>query len=276
MENQWYYTKNNQQQGPVSPEQLKQLAASGQLQPSDLVWKEGMGQWVEGRKIKGLFSAPAAPNPQSPPNVPQAGAVPQQWYYVKNGQRQGPVSTDQIKQLLASGQLQPSDLAWKEGMSQWVAAQAVGEFVAALPSQSGLATTYAGFWKRFAAAIIDQVVAYVGCFVVGIILGLILAVGGADVATANGMGFVLGIVSAWMYFAVMESSPTQATLGKMAIGVKVSDLTGRRISFGRATGRYFGKIISGLLLGIGFIMVAFTEKKQGLHDILAGCLVVNK
>jgi hypothetical protein len=129
---QWYYSKNNQQQGPVSPEQLKQLAVSGQLQPSDLVWKEGMSQRVEGRKIKGLFpAATVTPSPQSPPNIPQAGAVPQQWYYVHAGQRQGPVSTDQIKQLLASGQLQPSDLIWKEGMSQWTAASTMKELLPA-------------------------------------------------------------------------------------------------------------------------------------------------
>ncbi len=74
----------------------------------------------------------------------------------------------------------------------------------------------------------------------------------------------------------MESSPTQATLGKMALGIKVTDLAGKRVGFGKATGRYFGKIISALILLIGFIMVAFTEKKQGLHDKMAGCLVVNK
>ncbi len=68
MAEQWYYSKNNQQQGPVSPEQLKQLAASGQLQPSDLVWKEGMGQWVEARKLKGLF--PTETTPPMPPPVP--------------------------------------------------------------------------------------------------------------------------------------------------------------------------------------------------------------
>jgi hypothetical protein len=102
------------------------------LQPNDLVWKEGMSQRVEGRKIKGLFpAAPITPSPQSPPNIPQAGAVPQQWYYVKNGQRQGPVSTDQIKQLLASGSLQPSDLVWKEGMSQWTAASTIKELLPA-------------------------------------------------------------------------------------------------------------------------------------------------
>ena len=81
---------------------------------------------------------------------------------------------------------------------------------------------------------------------------------------------------AWIYFAAFESSPKQATPGKMALGIKVTDLNGRRIGFGKATGRYFGKILSFIILGIGFIMIAFTEKKQGLHDKMAGCLVVNK
>jgi uncharacterized RDD family membrane protein YckC len=60
----------------------------------------------------------------------------------------------------------------------------------------------------------------------------------------------------------------------MALGIRVTDLDGGRISFGRATGRYFGKILSGLILGIGFLMAAFTERKQALHDLLAGTLVV--
>ncbi|MCI0556277.1 MAG: RDD family protein, partial [Anaerolineae bacterium] len=63
---------------------------------------------------------------------------------------------------------------------------------------------------------------------------------------------------------------------KMALGIVVTDMNGNRISFGRATGRYFGKILSGLIIYIGYIMVAFTEKKQGLHDMMASCLVLNK
>ena len=74
----------------------------------------------------------------------------------------------------------------------------------------------------------------------------------------------------------MESSRFQGTLGKLAVQIKVTDLDGNRISFGRATGRHFGKIVSGMILMIGYIMVAFTERKQGLHDIMAGCLVVRK
>jgi uncharacterized RDD family membrane protein YckC len=95
---------------------------------------------------------------------------------------------------------------------------------------------------------------------------------------AGGMMMLFVVIAAagWLYFALMESSSKQGTLGKMALSIVVTDVNGNRITFGRATGRYFGKILSGLILYIGYIMVAFTEKKQGLHDMIAGTLVVNK
>lgn len=137
--------------------------------------------------------------------------------------------------------------------------------------------THAGFWKRFAASFIDGIITMIGGYAIGFFYGLILAAGGTnDPAVLTGAGNFLGLVLGWLYFAVMESSSAQATLGKMALGIKVTDLVGNKIGFGQATGRYFGKIISTIILFIGFIMVAFTEKKQGLHDIMAGCLVVNK
>jgi uncharacterized RDD family membrane protein YckC len=80
----------------------------------------------------------------------------------------------------------------------------------------------------------------------------------------------------WLYWAVLESSPWRATLGKKLFGIEVADLNGRRLSFARATGRHFAKNISLLILGIGFLMAGFTAKKQAFHDILAGCLVVRK
>lgn len=81
------------------------------------------------------------------------------------------------------------------------------------------------------------------------------------------------MVTPWLYFAYMESA-SGATIGKQAFGLKVTDLEGNNITFIRATGRYFGKFVSRLILDIGYVMVAFTEKKQGLHDMMAGCLVV--
>jgi len=83
-------------------------------------------------------------------------------------------------------------------------------------------------------------------------------------------------IAGWLYYALMESSNYQATLGKMALSIKVTDMSGNKVSFGKATGRYFGKIVSTIIFYIGFIMAGFTQQKQALHDIMAGCLVVNK
>ena len=120
---------------------------------------------------------------------------------------------------------------------------------------------YAGFWRRVAATIIDLIILY--------LFSIVMAVW----STLDPTPLVFMI--SWFYYAGMESSRLQATIGKICIGIKVTDVDGAPINFGRATGRYFGKILSGLL-GLGFIMVAFTAKKQGLHDKMARCLVVNK
>jgi uncharacterized RDD family membrane protein YckC len=140
------------------------------------------------------------------------------------------------------------------------------------------AVQYAGFWRRLGAAIIDGLI--VGA--VTLVIYLVLIVGG--ISTGGIVGFFIGyfiayalaIILGWLYYALMESSSKQATLGKMALGIIVTDSQGQRVSFGRATGRHFGKIISGIILYIGYIMIAFTAKKQGLHDIIADCLVVMK
>ena len=88
---------------------------------------------------------------------------------------------------------------------------------------------------------------------------------------------VVVLVLSWLYFAGMESSEHQGTLGKMALGLVVTDMNGLRISFARASGRFFAKIITGLVpLYIGYIMAGFTEKKQALHDMIASCLVLRR
>ena len=90
------------------------------------------------------------------------------------------------------------------------------------------------------------------------------------------LGIVLGIILGWLYFALMESSNNRATLGKMALGIIVTDAQGDKISFGKATGRYFAKILSTLILLIGYLMAGWTAKKQTLHDMVADTLVVVK
>jgi uncharacterized RDD family membrane protein YckC len=130
-------------------------------------------------------------------------------------------------------------------------------------------TTYAGFWRRFLAWILD------GLLLSLVTLPFTLQLGGSIAeASRRSASSTISLVVGWLYFALMESSAKQATVGKMALGIIVTDLDGRRIGFGRATGRYFAKILSVLTLGIGFLMAGFTERKQALHDMVAGCLVI--
>jgi uncharacterized RDD family membrane protein YckC len=77
----------------------------------------------------------------------------------------------------------------------------------------------------------------------------------------------------WLYFSLMESSSKQATLGKLALGLRVTGNNGRRISFGRATGRYFAHFLTNLTLLIGYVIQVFTSRRQALHDLIAGTLV---
>lgn len=135
---------------------------------------------------------------------------------------------------------------------------------------------YAGFWIRVAAAVIDGVVTYLVTIVLAFALGIALALNGGGEAMAELAGGLGGLLVGVLYFAGLESSVRQATLGKMAVGVLVTDTEGRRLTFARALGRYFAKAVSGLLLGVGFLMVAFTRRKQGLHDLMAGTLVVHR
>lgn len=151
---------------------------------------------------------------------------------------------------------------------------------------------YAGFILRLVAYIIDAIALnIVSMFLMYTFVGDsfmdMAAMGPAieDEMTpemALGMGASImkmsaaSLVMTWLYFAAMHSSKYQATLGKMAVSIKVTDMNGDPISFGRATGRFFGKLISSMILLIGFIMAAFTEKKQGLHDMIASTLVLKK
>ena len=220
------------------------------------------------------------------------------WYYAKNGQQLGPVSQSALADLIRSGQLAAQDLVWREGMPQWAMAASLPElqglFAAAGTPAGAIPTAatpleyqyapgmlsyaqepqYAGFWLRFAAFIIDWIVLIaVNLFITAVLGGFR---GQRQPVVLEFLAAAAQISSQWLYYALMESSSYQVTLGKMALGLKVTDLNGQRISFGRASGRYFGKILSGLILCIGFLMIGFTQKKQGLHDMLADTLVVKK
>ena len=146
--------------------------------------------------------------------------------------------------------------------------------------------SYGGFWKRLVAYILDWIILTIISLIVLFVFSLAFgSVFGAELFEEGNeaalLGLTLGIdlltfAIAWLYYAGMESSSKQATFGKLALGMKVTRLNGERVSFLKASVRFFSKILSVLLFFIGFIMIAFTEKKQGLHDMIAGVVVVNK
>jgi uncharacterized RDD family membrane protein YckC len=151
---------------------------------------------------------------------------------------------------------------------------------------------FAGFWLRV-----------VGCLIDGILLGAVLGAIFVPIFLLGGFGAALqsmamhdhqpdpaaifafassialfigaGVLAGWLYYAYFESSEWQGTVGKKVMNLVVTDLHGNRVSFGRASGRYFARFITKLIpLGIGYILAGITEKKQALHDMIASCLVL--
>lgn len=158
-----------------------------------------------------------------------------------------------------------------------------------------VATNYAGFGSRLVAWIIDVIIiAALQSFVVMPVMAMLglgiasqiensgefsdaeaIGMVGAIIAAASSL-FIITFAISILYFAILESSKSQGSVGKMALGIKVVDMDGQQVSFGKALLRSIGKIISGMIMYIGYLMAAFTDKKQGLHDMIAGTLVVKK
>lgn len=141
--------------------------------------------------------------------------------------------------------------------------------------------SYAGFWKRVAAYLVDGIVFGIPSMIVFVAVTFMMSRGSSNYifSVEDGMNmlilFLIFWIANWLYFAFMESSETGATLGKKALGLRVTDMNGNPVTFARASGRYFGKIVSGLIFYIGFMMAGFTDRKQALHDMMAGTLVLD-
>ena len=171
------------------------------------------------------------------------------------------------------------------------------------PATAGASLTYAGFWLRFVAAIIDIIILWIplafamvwalaGSGIIGLIRtgqlqtpDAIMSALGVSLILRLGLAlFIASLIIPWIYFATMESSSWQGTIGKKALGLYVTDLACKRMSFSRATGRFFAKVIFQILPYVGPLLLypidcicaGITEKKQALHDMIAGCLVMRK
>lgn len=227
------------------------------------------------------------------------------WYYAKNDQRFGPVEEAELHRLAAAGQLSPTDLVWRQDLPDWKRAGEVeGLFPAAArvamppppppaafapppvappgtlyspysqPQVQQQTSQYADFGSRLGAFLIDFVILFIGGAILGVMVGLGLARSGTSGLGLQGISFGVGTLFNWFYYALSESSTMMATPGKKVLGMIVTDLEGQRISFGQATGRFFGRYLSGLALLIGYFAMLWSPMNQTWHDQMAGTLVL--
>ncbi|WP_368563198.1 RDD family protein [Pseudoxanthomonas sp. UTMC 1351] len=251
----WYYADaERQRQGPFSGEELTGQFRDGRITPETLVWRDGLSEWqrlhdfVDELNLKDGHGADDNALPAAEPVASTADASPD-----------------------ASPYAPPMAI---------VAAEE--SFVA------GHEVVHIGFWKRAAALFIDSmvvgfayyIVMFIGMLVVGVgaftMIGNDSTAGGAALVGMMGLIYLLYPVVSAAYYAGFESSSKQATLGKMAVGIKVVDRDGRRLSLKHALGRWLSAGLNYLTLYIGYLMAAFTDRKRGLHDMVAGTLVVDR
>lgn len=263
----WYYADaERQRQGPLSADELAQRFHQGRLRLDTLVWREGLAEWQPLRDFTAELALHQAPAETFHTVVDPAAAVPPASQaapaFGQSGDAAGVGSP-----YAPPGAALTSDEAFYGG----------GEVV------------YAGFWKRVAAYLIDATVIGAASQIVQlVVLGLFFGFNASSMsdpetmfASGTGILFVLAlylvpIAMNAAYYAAFHASSKQATLGKMAVGIKVVRTAGTRISLARGVGRFFAAMLSGLMLGVGFLMAAFTERKQGLHDMICDTLVVDK
>ncbi|PJK09420.1 transporter [Lysobacteraceae bacterium NML95-0200] len=231
-----------------------------------------------------------------------------EWFYVDaRRQQQGPLAHEQLLAQVQNGLLPADTLVWKNGMSDWQPASAVPGLLPApmpqgaaplpsptapLPASADIDRSdivYAGFWRRVAANVIDSLIvgmlSYIIIIPVMLVAGFSLAAFAGDIPSGQESAFtwlMLGLYPLLytlhaIYYGWMQSRPAQATLGKMACGIKVVGNNGERISFWRGFGRYFAfAFVFVFTLGIGTLIAAFTDRKRALHDMMCSTLVVDK
>ena len=204
-------------------------------------------------------------------------------YLSRGGERTGPYSLEAVNRQLAAGTLTPHDLGWSETSPGWKpllsfagvivpggASSTAVPIGIAKPITFGL-PQHAGFWRRSLAFMIDAIILGIFALIIAIWFKLRAEQGSGQSALSAGLQLALILI----YMPALWASPMQATAGQRICALRVIDaIDGGRVSFMRGLLRVLGMMLSGLILGIGFLMAAFTERKQGLHDMIAGTYVV--
>ena len=235
----WYYSENNERRGPVSEAELNELVTTGRVGAATLVWREGWQDWT----------------PLGEAGVKAAGG-----------------SAAAARCVECGNNFPTSEMVQYEG--SWVCPNCKALFFQKIKEgvEAKGAMVYGGFWIRFVAKLIDAIILGFA----GYLLRLPFAS-----AMRNSQTAMLGLLGAQSVAFLLQISYSTflvgkygATLGKMACGLRVVTAAGGKVSYGLACGRFFAEILSGLILCIGYIMVAFDEEKRGLHDRICGTRVI--
>ena len=243
----WYYADaQGQRQGPFSAEELAGHVRAERLAAHSLVWRDGLETWQPlasmASELDVALGTPAMPAESATSPAADAPYAPPT----------APLASEQHP--VAGGDV-----------------------------------VLAGFWRRLAALFIDSMVVGFAYYLVLIVAVVVLGIGGSlllrNQDSTEGMAAMFGmmalvyllypVISA-AYYAGFESSGKQATLGKMAVGIKVTDTEGRRLTLGRALLRWLAVFLNYITLYVGYLIAAFTERKQALHDMICDTLVVDK
>ncbi|MGV8961546.1 MAG: RDD family protein [Stenotrophomonas sp.] len=253
----WYYADaERQRHGPIAAEAMREKFQQGKLGLTTLVWREGLQQWQPLSDFTDELQLKIAAEP----------------------------GIDLRADYAAIENSTPTAAATESGYSPYAAPAAVLLGDSGQPVLGG-EIVYAGFWKRVAAYCLDSVIVGMVGGVIAMLLGALIGLGFMGIGGGTeGAGFIViqlltnlvSLALAAAYYGWFHSSNNRATLGKMAVGIKVVRSNGDKISLARGIGRYFAAILSGLILCIGYVMAAFTERRQSLHDMICDTLVVDK
>jgi uncharacterized RDD family membrane protein YckC len=240
----WYYAEDGQQRGPVNEADFDNLVRAGTIRDDTLIWREGMANWQSYAQVRGGGAA--------------AGAA-------------------TVTGIICSqcGKTFTQDQMIRYG-DAWVCAACKPMFVQRLKEGAAmpLGMQYGGFWIRFAAKFLDNIITNIVTFPLGFVLGLTWRPQSEEGMIAlQIVAMALGIVVT-MAYTVFFVGRFGATPGKMACKLKVVMPDGSPVSYGRAFGRYFAEILSVLTCLIGYIIAAFDDEKRALHDRICNTRVV--
>ena len=261
----WYYSDGEKQLGPITEEQLIELRRSGSVTAETLVWRDGMANWTPYSEAGPAVNLEGTPtDPAMPPLIP----VP------PPAQPAGPEAV-----CAECGKIFPKDEMITHGQS-YVCVNCKPIFLQKLSEGAAIKSgplRYAGFWLRFGAKFVDNLLLRIVSFALGFLIGL--AATGSTPEALLLVQVVAGLVSLTLAagYNIYMIGKFGATLGKMACKIKVVNADGTPVGYGKATGRFFAEILSGCpTLLIGYIIAGSDEEKRALHDRICGTRVVFK